>query len=117
MHLLSVLAILFPLAYGANRTTPPSGSLVVSKSPSSGQYSTLQAAIDALSNTSTAAQFIFIEAGIYSEQVYIPARKAELTIYGSTSDTSSYVSNTVTITHSASLATSSNDDATGKDYF
>lgn len=32
---------------------------------------------------------------------------------GSTSDTSSYTSNSVTITHSASLGTAGNDDATG----
>ena len=74
----------------------------------------IQKAVDSLSTTSTTAQSIFIEAGTYDEQVYIPSREAALTIYGSTSDDSSYTKNTVTITHSASLASESNDDATGK---
>lgn len=81
------------LALAASRTTAPSGALVVSKSATSGQYSTIQKAVDALSTTSTSAQSIFIEAGTYSEQVTIPARKAALTIYGYTSNTASYSSN------------------------
>ncbi|MCJ1241357.1 hypothetical protein MMC14_009362 [Varicellaria rhodocarpa] len=101
MRLLSVLAILIPLVLGLSPSHPPA----VNTQP-------FQAAINALSTTSTTAQSIFIEAGTYSEQVYIPARKAQLIVYGSTSDTASYTSNMVTITHSASLATSSNDDAT-----
>ncbi|MCJ1369670.1 Pectinesterase 1 [Loxospora ochrophaea] len=113
MALFLLLASFFSLALGASRTSPPSGALVVSKSPTSGQYSSVQDAVNALSTTSTSAQAIFIEAGTYSEQVYIPARAAELTVYGSTTDTSSYESNTVTITHSASLVSgSANDDDT-----
>jgi pectinesterase len=47
--------------------------------------------------------------------VYIAARTAKLTIYGSTTDTSSYTSNVVTISHSSSLASgAASDDATGK---
>lgn len=72
----------------------------------------IQSAINSLSTTSTTAQSIFIEAGTYEEQVYIPARKAALTVYGYTEDTSSYASNVVTITHSASLASSDSDDDT-----
>jgi pectinesterase len=67
-----------------------------------------------LSTTSTTAQSIYIESGTYSEQVYIPSRKAALTIYGETADDSSYKDNKVTITHSASLASESSDDATGQ---
>lgn len=53
--------------------------------------------------------------GTYSEQVYIAARAAKLIIYGYTTDTSSYTSNVVTITHSSSLVSgAANDDATGK---
>ena len=55
---------------------------------------------------------IFIEPGTYSEQVYIPSRAATLTIYGYTTNTGSYADNTVTITRSAALANSTNDDAT-----
>ncbi|EPS35232.1 hypothetical protein H072_11405 [Dactylellina haptotyla CBS 200.50] len=84
----------------ASRTSPPSGALVVSKNPTSGQYGTIQAAVNALSTTSTTAQSIFIYQGTYTEQVKIPARKAVLSIYGYTADTSSYTGNTVTITYS-----------------
>lgn len=66
--------------------------------------------MDSLSTSSTTAQSIFIEAGTYSEQVYIPARKAKLSIYGYTTDTSSYSKNTVTITHSSSLLSGAADD-------
>ncbi|KAL7266771.1 hypothetical protein RUND412_010665, partial [Rhizina undulata] len=96
----------------ASRTEPPSGCIVVSTSPSSEQYSTLQSAVDSLSTTSTTAQCIFIYPGTYSEQVYISARAAILTIYGSTTDTTSYSSNTVTITQGKSQDDSANNDAT-----
>ncbi|KAL7269947.1 hypothetical protein RUND412_007358 [Rhizina undulata] len=95
-----------------SRTTPPSGCVVVSTSPSSGQYSTLQSAVDSLSTTSTTAQCIFVYPGTYSEQVYISSRAAILTIYGSTTDTTSYTSNTVTITQGKSQDDSDNNDAT-----
>jgi pectinesterase len=67
-----------------------------------------------LSKTSTSAQSLFILAGTYTEQVTIPARAAALTIYGYTTDTSSYTNNVVTIQHSSSLASgAANDEATG----
>ncbi|MCJ1310636.1 hypothetical protein MMC25_004301 [Agyrium rufum] len=112
MRLIQIVAFFAPFALGANRTSTPSGALVVSKSPSAGQYSTFQAAVNALSTTSTTAQVIFIQPGSYNEQVYIPARKAKLTVYGSTTNTASYSSNTVTITHNLSLLSSANDDMT-----
>lgn len=91
-HITSVL-LNIGLALAASRTTAPSGALVVSKSATSGQYSKIQSAIDALSTTSTTAQSVFIEAGTYDEQVYIPARKAALTLYGYTTDTTGYADN------------------------
>ncbi|KAF3926014.1 Pectinesterase [Dactylellina cionopaga] len=94
----------------ASRTSPPSGALVVSKSPSSGQYGTIQAAVNALSTTSTSAQSIFIYQGTYNEQVKIPARKAVLTIYGYTTDTTTYGSNTVTITYSLGADAAGNNE-------
>lgn len=111
-----------------SRTTAPSGALTVG---SSGKYSTviysrpqrekivannlqIQKAVNALSTTSTTAQSIFIYSGTYSEQVIIPALKSALTVYGYTTDTSSYHSNVVTITHSSSLLSgAANDEATG----
>ncbi|OCK90488.1 carbohydrate esterase family 8 protein [Cenococcum geophilum 1.58] len=110
MLLIASLFSLLGLALAASRTSAPSRALVVSKSATSGQYSSIQAAVDALSTTSTTAQAIFINPGTYTEQVYIPARKAALTIYGYTTDTSSYSSNQVTITYGLSaLSVSSND--------
>jgi pectinesterase len=86
--------------------------LVVSKSAISGQYTTVQAAVNALSTTSTSAQCIFIYQGTYNEQVYVQSRKAALTIYGYTTDTTGYASNTVTITQGKSQDDSPNNDAT-----
>ncbi|KAK6506585.1 hypothetical protein TWF481_005043 [Arthrobotrys musiformis] len=110
MKILSVLSSLFAVALAASRTSPPSGALVVSKSPTSGQYGTIQAAVNALSTTSTSAQSIFIYQGTYNEQVKIPARKAVLSIYGYTADTSSYAGNTVTITYSMGADVAGNNE-------
>lgn len=110
MHFLNSLVTFAALAYAASRTTAPSGALVVG---GSGKYSTIQAAVNALSRTSTSAQSIFINAGTYKEQVYIQALKGPLTIYGSTADTTTYKSNKVIITSSHALANEANDDATG----
>ncbi|KAF3083336.1 hypothetical protein TWF569_005800 [Orbilia oligospora] len=110
MKIFSVFFFLFAVALAASRTSPPSGSLVVSKNPSSGQYGTIQAAVNALSTTSTSAQSIFIYQGTYNEQVKIPARKAVLSIYGYTTDTSSYSGNTVTITYSMGADIAGNNE-------
>lgn len=56
------------------------------------------------------AQSIFIYSGTYTEQVTIPALAGALTVYGYTTDTSSYTSNVVTITHSSSLLSGAVDD-------
>ncbi|WYZ43734.1 hypothetical protein EsH8_VII_000170 [Colletotrichum jinshuiense] len=97
-------------ALAASRTSAPSGCLVVKKSPASGQYGTVQKAVDALSTTSSAKQCIFIDQGTYSEQVLVPARTAQLTIYGYTADTSSYSGNKVTITAKKSQADGLDND-------
>ncbi|KAF2175141.1 carbohydrate esterase family 8 protein [Zopfia rhizophila CBS 207.26] len=102
MRIFLVCLTLISSALAAGRTSPPAGALVVAKS--GGQYSTIQAAVNALSTTSTAAQSIFIQPGTYDEQVYIPQRSAALTIYGYTEDTSTYEKNQVTITHGFSQA-------------
>ncbi|KAA8895547.1 carbohydrate esterase family 8 protein [Sphaerosporella brunnea] len=95
-----------------SRTSSPSGCVVVSKSATSGQYSTVQDAVDSLSTTASGTQCIFIYQGTYNEQVYIAARTAQLTIYGYTTDTSSYSKNTVTITQGLSQDDVSTDDLT-----
>ena len=125
----SFFIALLPVALAASRTSAPTGAITVAKS--GGDYSTvrcphyykknppakasqIQDAVDSLSTTDTTAQSIFIEAGTYTEQVYIASRKAVLTIYGSTTDDSSYAENMVIITHSASQTTEPNDDSTGE---
>lgn len=80
---------------GRSRTTAPTGALVVGKD---GDYTTIQAAVDNLSSSSTHEQIIFIQPGTYKEQVFIDHLSGPLTIYGSTSDTTSYSSNQVIIT-------------------
>ncbi|KAF2035303.1 pectin methylesterase [Setomelanomma holmii] len=91
----------------AGRTSAPSGCLSVG---SSATYKTVQAAVNALSTSTTTAQCIFINSGTYKEQVYIKALKSALTIYGYTTDTSTYTANTVTITQGLSQ-----DDVAGND--
>lgn len=103
------LLSLASLVLGASRTTAPSGALVVG----SGQkYTTISKAVAALSSTSTSEQIIFIQPGTYKEQVYIPALKGPLTIYGSTKDTTTYSSNQVIITSGYGLDSKSTDDET-----
>jgi len=98
--LLSVLfASLLSTVEATSRLSAPNGSLVVSKSPNKGEYSKVQDAINALSTTLTTPQVIFINTGIYDEQVKIPAMAGQLTVYGATVNTTNYKSNTVTITH------------------
>ncbi|KAJ3754828.1 putative pectin methylesterase [Lentinula raphanica] len=93
------------------RNTAPAGALVVSKSPSSGQFSTVQAAVNALPDDGS-EQTIFIESGTYDEQVYID-RSGMLTIMGETADTSNYESNVVTISNSLSATAAGSDDLSG----
>lgn len=112
MRLLA-FACLAASALAAARTSPPSGCLVVSKEGGSGTYATVQAAVNALSTSATAAQCIFIRPGTYTEQVLVAARKAQLSIYGYTEDDTSYASNKVKLIHSASQAsTGGNNDGT-----
>ncbi|TQN65504.1 Pectinesterase [Colletotrichum shisoi] len=97
-------------ALAASRTSAPSGCLTVKKSPGSGQYGTIQKAVDALSTSDSKAQCIFIDQGTYSEQVLVPARTAQLTIYGYTADTSGHAGNKVNITAKKSQADGLNND-------
>ncbi len=143
MHFLLAVAYFLTVVSAGSRTLAPSGCITVG---SGGTYSTVrweitpsqlvpsnsvpigllsitddifqvQRAVDSLSTSSSSAQCIFIFPGTYSEQVYIAPRSTKLTIYGYTTNTSSYTSNVVSITHSSSLASgAANDDATGKEF-
>jgi pectinesterase len=106
---LAASALAAPLEARTARSSPPSGCLAVG---SSAKYKTVQSAVNALSTSSTSAQCIFIYSGTYQEQVLIPQLKSALTIYGQTTDTSSYTSNTVTITQNKGVDSGLSDDET-----
>ncbi|KAJ5725079.1 uncharacterized protein N7483_006436 [Penicillium malachiteum] len=91
-----------PSVWAIARNTPPAGAIIVAKSGA--DYDTIGKAIMALDMGHFVNQTIFIGAGVYDEQVEIPALRGRLTIYGETSDASSYLNNTVTVTHNISAA-------------
>ncbi|KAH7123476.1 family 8 carbohydrate esterase [Dactylonectria estremocensis] len=109
MKAISAILSFLPAALAVS--SAPSGCITVAKS--GGNYATIQAAVNSLSTTSTAAQCIFIKAGTYKEQVLVSARSAQLTIYGATTTDSTYKSNTVTISSGLSQADGLSNDATG----
>ncbi|KAJ4414070.1 hypothetical protein N0V82_008144 [Gnomoniopsis sp. IMI 355080] len=92
-----------------SRTTAPTGCISV-KSDASGtdEYSSLTSALASLSGSDSAC--IFMYGGTYSEQVAIDY-EGPLTIYGYTTDTSSYADNAVTITHTISSSDAGSLDA------
>lgn len=106
----SLLALLScaTTALAASRTSAPAGCITVG----SGGYSTIQAAVNSLSTSASGTQCIFISPGTYKEQVLVSARSAQLTIYGSTTDTTGYAANSVTITGSKSQADGLSNDET-----
>ncbi|KAJ1568056.1 hypothetical protein HK405_003791, partial [Cladochytrium tenue] len=94
-------------AYAATaRTSAPSGCLSVC---SNCTYTTLTSAVAAL-GSGTSAACIFLDAGTYTEQVTIKYGGA-LTLYGYTSDVSSYKNNGATITHSVNSSYAGSLDA------
>lgn len=111
MKSLAAIAFLFSLASAASRTSAPDGCIKVSGS-GSGSYSSIQGAVDSLSTSDSADQCIFIDAGTYREQVLVPSRSAQLTVYGYTTDDSGYSANEVTITSSLSQNDGLSNDQT-----
>ncbi|KAJ7600545.1 pectinesterase [Mycena floridula] len=99
-----------PLEKRASRTTPPAGAVIVRPTPASGEFKTIQSAVNSLDATSTKTIFIF--PGTYSEQVSI-TRTGKLTIMGSTTDTTTWTANSVTLTHSLSATAAGDDDDSG----
>ncbi|KAF2136824.1 carbohydrate esterase family 8 protein [Aplosporella prunicola CBS 121167] len=114
MHIPTVLTLFLsalpalssPLKKRVSRTTAPAGCLTIGASNAS--HSTLSSALNAL-GASGGAACIFMHAGTYTEQVTLNY-SGGLTIYGETTDSSTYAQNTVTITH-----TISSPDAGGLD--
>jgi pectinesterase len=109
MNLILLTLSLATVIAGESRTTAPSGALVVG---GDGSYSTIQDAVDALDTSTSSEQSIFINPGTYNEQVYIQELSGPLSIYGYTSDTTSYSDNEAVISASGSQADGSNDDET-----
>ncbi|KAF7316045.1 Pectinesterase [Mycena indigotica] len=107
------LPLLFAVfVLGASRTSPPSGAIVVrAGTTTSGEFSTLAAAVASLPNDSS-SRSIFIYPGTYSGQVYI-TRSGPLTVYGYTSDTSTYNGNQVNIVAAGNATAAGSDDASG----
>ncbi|ESK82464.1 carbohydrate esterase family 8 protein [Moniliophthora roreri MCA 2997] len=109
---LSVVLACTYAVFGASRTEPPSGAIVVRADTSnSGEYSSVQAAVDSLPDDGS-EQGIFIYPGTYTEQVDI-TRSGPLTIYGYTEDTSSYSGNQAVIAFNMGLDTAGSNDASG----
>ncbi|KAH9480341.1 Pectinesterase [Psilocybe cubensis] len=97
---------------GASRTSPPSGAVIVrAGTTTSGEFSTVSKAVNSLPNDNS-ARTIFIFPGTYTEQVNI-TRPGPLTIFGSTTDTSTYLQNSVTIQFGLSASTAGSDDVSG----
>ncbi|KAI9119331.1 hypothetical protein K1719_010006 [Acacia pycnantha] len=64
----------------------PSYTLHVSKKPSSGQFSTIQGAIDSLPFLNLVRVVIKVNSGVYTEKVNIPPMKSFITIQGAGAD-------------------------------
>ncbi|KAJ7262445.1 pectinesterase [Mycena rebaudengoi] len=111
----SVLACSLSLvqyALAASRTTPPSGAIVVREgTTTSGEFATINAALNSLPNDSS-SRSVFIFPGTYAEQVSI-SRAGPLTIYGYTTDTTTYSGNQVIITAGIPASTAGSDDLSG----
>ncbi|KAF8968909.1 carbohydrate esterase family 8 protein [Flammula alnicola] len=95
------------------RTTPPNGALSVraGAAPGSGMFDSINGALAALPNDKS-NQTIFIFPGVYLEQVNI-TRTGPLTIYGYTTDTTTFTSNQVVIQAGIPASTAGSDDASG----
>ncbi|KAF7553036.1 hypothetical protein G7Z17_g3889 [Cylindrodendrum hubeiense] len=94
--------------FGAARTTPPSGAIVVAAS--GGDFITIQEAVNSISSSNA---IIFVQPGTYEEQVLIPKTVGALTIYGYTEDDQDYSKNQVILTHSLGADVAGSNDASG----
>ncbi|KAL5638975.1 hypothetical protein ACGC1H_003372 [Rhizoctonia solani] len=85
------------------RVDVPAGAITIG---SGGKYSTISAALQ-----DTSSNIYYIYSGAYNEQVYV--NRANVKIYGQTSNKLDYNSNTVTITNSLSSAQAGSNDLSG----
>ncbi|KAJ1311106.1 hypothetical protein OPQ81_009607 [Rhizoctonia solani] len=102
--LLSSSTVFLSLVWTAScASTPPSGAITVG---SGGKYSTLSAALQ-----DTSSNVYFVYAGTYKEQVVI--NRANVKIYGQTSNALTYSSNQATITNNIPASSAGSNDASG----
>jgi pectin methylesterase-like acyl-CoA thioesterase len=73
------------------RATPAAAAVTLTVAKSGGQYSTVQAAVNAVPNNSATPYTISIGAGTYEEAVTIPATKLHLTLLGATGNPANVV--------------------------
>ncbi|KAG7086400.1 hypothetical protein E1B28_002355 [Marasmius oreades] len=112
LFILPALFVFVQAVIAASRTSPPSGAVVVrAGTTASGEFKSIQAAVNSFPNDGS-TRSIFIYPGTYTEKVYI-TRKGALTIYGYTTDTSTYTQNQATISFNSGLDQSSSNDETG----
>lgn len=95
-------------AFGAARTTAPSGAIVVAES--GGDFISIQEAVDSISSSDAV---IFVQPGTYEEQILIPDTVGALTIYGYTEDDQDYSKNQVILTYSLSANKAGSNNASG----
>ncbi|PBP27958.1 pectin methyl esterase [Diplocarpon rosae] len=91
---------------------PKDAVIVDASGAQAGSFTTLQAAVNSLSLNTTKTQSIYIHAGVYNEQVYIPPLLSNLVVQGETNDSSSYHGNKVTVINNISRNTVPNNDLT-----
>ena len=88
--LLGVLALIVPaLSLAAGHASAATVTLTVAKS--GGEYTSVQAAVNAVPNNSSTAYTIQIGPGTYEEAVAIPATKLHLTLLGATGNPANVV--------------------------
>ncbi|KAG4091269.1 pectin lyase-like protein [Neocallimastix lanati (nom. inval.)] len=78
-----IITFLIQAIYAFSQNNLPKGSLIVAKD-GSGNYKTIQQAIDALSNSASSERVVFIKSGTYNEQVSI--KKHFVTLIGENKD-------------------------------
>ncbi|KAG8940883.1 hypothetical protein FRC03_005033, partial [Tulasnella sp. 419] len=105
MNLKSLVLFGLSLLPSLATAAPPAGAITVGKN-GAGKYSTITAAL-----ADTSSNVIYVYPGNYTEQVVIS--RANIKIYGETSNTLSYSSNTVTVSRNVHAGAAGSNDLSG----
>ncbi|KAF7348127.1 Pectinesterase [Mycena sanguinolenta] len=108
-----LLGSVISLSVGRSSTKPPPGAVLVKPGTTvTGEFTNLGDALNALPADDT-TQVVFVYPGTYAGQVNV-SRPGPVTIMGYTENAFDFAQNTVTLVHSAALATgAASDDLTG----